>query len=231
MQSKQKKTLKMNELYWLFGNIFCAIGVALCTKSGFGLSMIAAPPFILNQYLVRFSSFFSQGACEYVFQAVLLLIMCVIIRKFNWKYIFSFATAFVFGNMVDAALWVLGGQAVYQSLTLRIIAFVVSETVISLSIACYFRTSLPLCVYELFVVAVADRFNTPTHKIKMIFDISMLLLSLGLSLILFKDFVGVGIGTVIVTVVNSHLIRLWGILLDKLFSKEPLFPKMINALN
>ncbi len=226
-----KKIMRMNEVYWLLGNILCAVGIALCTKSGLGLSMIAAPPFILNQYLVHFSPFFTQGACEYILQAFLLLVMCMLTGKFRFKYLLSFATAFIFGNMVDLSLWFCGGQAVYDSLVLRIIAFAVSEIIVSLAIACYFRTSLPLCVYELFVVAVADRFKRPSHRIKMIFDYFMLTLSIALTLLLFGGFVGIGVGTIILTLVNSHLIRLWGIVLDKLFGNEPRFPKLTKKLS
>lgn len=225
-----KKLKKTNEVFWLFGNIFCAFGIALCTKSGLGLSMIAAPPFILNQFLVQFSPFFSQGACEYIFQAFLLLIMCLIIKRFKWKYLLSFATAFIFGNMVDFALWVCGGQALYDTMLLRVIAFIVSELLISFAIACYFRTNLPLCVYELFVVAIADRFKVPSHKIKMIFDYSMLAISVLMTLCFFGKFVGVGIGTVILTLVNSHIIKLWGKLLDKITDSEPIFPKLVQLL-
>lgn len=225
-----KKIKRTNELFWLFGNIFCAFGIALCTKSGLGLSMIAAPPFILNQFLVRFSPFFTQGACEYILQAVLLILMCLITKRFRFKYLLSFATALVFGNMVDLALWVCGGQALYSSMLIRVIAFIVSELMIAFAIACYFRTSLPLCVYELFVVAVADRFSLPSHKIKMIFDYGMLAMSIILTLCFFGKFVGVGIGTIVLTLVNSHLIRLWGKFLDKFTESEPMFPKLVNLL-
>ena len=220
----------MNELYWLFGNILCAFSVALCTKADLGLSMIAAPPFIINQFLHRFSSFFTQGACEYLIQALILAVMCVITGRFRFKYLLSFATAFIFGNMVDGALWVLGGQSVFPTLTLRVIFFIVGSVITSLAIACYFRTDLPLCVYELFVVAVSDRFNKPTHKVKTFFDFSMLGLSLLLTLSLFGGLVGIGIGTVIVTLVNSQLIKLWGLLLDKLFDNQPFFPKFVKLL-
>ncbi len=226
-----KKINRMNEAYWLLGNILCAIGIALCTKSGLGLSMIAAPPFILNQFLVQFSPFFTQGACEYILQAFLLIIMCLLVGKFRFKYMLSFATAFIFGNMVDLSLMIFGGQAVYSSMAMRIVAFAVSEILVALAIACYFRTSLPLCVYELFVVAVAERFKKPSHKIKMIFDYSMLALSLALTLMLFRGFVGIGIGTIILTLINSHLIRLWGIVLDKFFGNEPRFPKLTEKLS
>ncbi len=225
-----KKLNRMNEACWLLGNVFCAIGIALCTKAGFGLSMIAAPPFILNQFLIRFSPFFTQGTCEYIFQALLLIIMCIIIRKFKWKYLLSFVTAFIFGNVVDLALWVFGGQALYDTMLMRIIAFVIGETLTAFAIACYFKTSLPLAVYELFVVAVAERFKIPNHKIKFIFDYAMLGVSLIMTLCFFKNFVGIGVGTIILTLVNSHIIRLWGRLLDKIFGTESFFPKLTNAL-
>lgn len=225
-----KKFCKMNEAYWLLGNVLCALGIALCTKANLGLSMIAAPPFILNQFLHRFSSFFTQGTCEYLLQAALLIIMCLITRRFRFKYLLSFATAFFFGNLVDVAFWVLGGQAVFNTMLLRVVFYIIGNAVTALAIACYFRTDLPLCVYELFVVAVAERFNKPTHKIKTIFDFSMLGLSVLLSLTLFRGFVGIGIGTVIITLVNSHLIKLWGILLDKFFDNQPLFPKFIKFI-
>ena len=226
-----KKISKMNESCWLLGNLLCALSIALCTKSGFGLSMIAAPPYIFNQFLVKTSPFFTQGACEYIFQAVLLIIMCLIIRRFNWKYLLSFASAFIFGNMVDFSLWIFGGQEVYESMVMRIIAFALSEVITALAIACYFRTSLPLCIYELFVKAVSERFSLSTDSVKMLFDIGMLLLSVAATLLLFGRFVGVGIGTVIITLVNAPLIKLWGKVLDKIFTYELRFPKFVKALN
>ncbi len=221
----------MNEACWLLGNLLCALSIALCTKSGFGLSMIAAPPYIFNQFFVKISPFFTQGACEYIFQAVLLIIMCLIIRRFNWKYLLSFGSAFIFGNMVDFSLWIFGGQEVYESMVMRIIAFALSEVITALAIACYFRTSLPLCIYELFVKAVSERFSLSTDRVKMLFDIGMLILSLAATLLLFGRFVGVGIGTVIITLVNAPLIRLWGKVLDKIFTYEPRFPNLVKALN
>ena len=218
----------MNELYWLFGNILCALGVALCTRAGLGMSMIAAPPYILSRFLSPFWPALTQGVCEYLLQAVLLVVMCLVVGRFRFKYLLSFATAFIFGNFVDAALFVVGGSATYTILWQRIIAFAVGEVITAFAIACYFRTNMPLCVYELIVVEIAERFNFPSHKVKRFYDIFMLALSLVLSLSIFKTLVGIGIGTVIITVVNSYLIKWAGILLDKLFDNQPLFPRFIK---
>jgi len=40
-----KKFEKSAELLWLFGIIFVALGVAICSKADLGVSMIAAPAF------------------------------------------------------------------------------------------------------------------------------------------------------------------------------------------
>ena len=43
-----KKISRMNEIAWVIGIAGCALGVCLCTKANFGLSMIAAPPYIFH---------------------------------------------------------------------------------------------------------------------------------------------------------------------------------------
>ena len=226
-----KKIGQMNELAWIFGNLLCALGVALSTKAGLGLSMIAAPPFIFNQYLIRFSAFFTQGTVEYIVQALLLIIMCLIIGKFKIKHLFSFLTAFIFGNMVDLMLFLLGGQAVYSTMTVRISMFVLSQVINAFAIAFYFRTDLPLCIYELFVKAVAERFNIPTDKMKFIYDASMLLLSLVSSFILFGRLVGIGVGTIVITAFNALAISTAGKLLDKIFTFEPRFEGFVKKIS
>ena len=51
---------KMNEAAWLLGIIFCALGVCLLTKAGFGLSMVSAAAYILHLKVVQFLPFFRK---------------------------------------------------------------------------------------------------------------------------------------------------------------------------
>ena len=220
----------MNEASWLLGNVLCALGVALCTKANFGLSMVAAPPYIFNQFFVKIFPWFTQGTAEYFFQALLLLVMCLLIRKFSFRYLFSFVTAVIFGKMIDAWLAIFGGQAAYEGIVPRIFAFAAGELITALAIAFFFRTDLPLNTYELFVVKVAEAFDLTTEKAKLIHDIALFTVSVLSTLLLFHGFVGVGIGTVVITLVNAWLIKMWGKLLDKLFDFKPLFPKLTHAL-
>ena len=103
-----KRTRKiggMNEAAWVVGIVVCALGVALCTKADFGLSMIAAPPFILHYALRGLFPWFTQGTAEYVWQGVLLLLMCAAVQRFRWRYLLSFGTAVIAGLAIDG--WLL----------------------------------------------------------------------------------------------------------------------------
>ena len=56
------------------------------------------------------------------------------------------------------------------------------------------------------------------------------LLSVVLALVLHGDLTGIGIGTIIITAVNAALIGLFGKLLDKYFTFEPRFPRLVRLL-
>ena len=65
---------------------------AFCSahSASFGLSMLSAPAYILHMKLHDIFSWYSHGTSEYIWQGMLLIIMCIIIRKFKMRYIFSF---------------------------------------------------------------------------------------------------------------------------------------------
>ena len=49
------KIKKSSELLWLFGIIFVALGVSICSKANLGVSMIAAPAFVVSEAILSFS--------------------------------------------------------------------------------------------------------------------------------------------------------------------------------
>lgn len=214
MKSKQMK----NILFWCLGIVLCTLGISLCTKGNLGLSMIAAPPYILHLWLRDSFSWFTQGTAEYVWQAVLLVITCLIIRRFRFRYLLSFVTALISGFVIDGWLSVLGGNGAYAGMPARIAAFAAGTIITAAAIAMFFRTTLPLQVYELVVTEIADRYHIDKDKVKQWNDVVMLVISLAFALILTGGFNGVGVGTIIITLVNATLIRLFGKLLDRIVS-------------
>ena len=225
---KIKKINKMNEAAWVIGIIVCALGVAMCTKANFGLSMIAAPPYIFHVWLRDAFPWFTQGTSEYVWQAVILIIMCVAIRGFKARYLLSFGTAMLSGFALDGWIWIFGGNGAYEELWLRIVMFVIGELVTTLAVAFIFRTTLPIQIYELAVCEIAAKFGLDKNKVKLVNDILMLVISAVLSFALTGGFGGFGIGTILITLVNAPLITFFGKILDKIFVFDSCFPKLVG---
>lgn len=213
--SKEKK---LNIVNWILGNLFCSLGVAFATKADYGLSMIAANPYILHVSLRDALPWFTQGTAEYFFEAAVLIILCIILKRFKLKYLLTFAEALFAGLLIDGWFLILGGNAPYAALPMKLLSFVLGLVLCALGVAFFFKTTLPLQVYETAVVEISDKFGFDRSKVKLAHDCIMLGLALILSLVLTGRLTGIGIGTVITTLLNSSVIKLWSKLLDKLES-------------
>lgn len=233
-----KKIEKSSELLWVLGVVFVALGVAICSKADLGVSMIAAPAFVIWERL----QLLSVGATEYLIQGLLLVILFVAVRRFNWRYFLAFVVAVIYGYTLDLFLWLLG-DVTFDGIFIRWIMLIVGDIVTALGVACFFRTYMPLQVYELFVAEIADRFRLDINKTKWAFDISLFVVSVLLAVLLFGDvltfdwssivsssFHSIGLGTLVTTVINSPIISLAGKMLDKIFEPSPLFPKLERLL-
>ena len=111
------------ELAYVFGIVFVAWGVVLMEKADFGVSMVVAPAYLLYRWLSPAWSFVTFGMAEYCLQAVLLLAMCLLLRRFRVSYLFSFVTAVVYGFVLDAFM-LLGAMLPAGSVWLRAIYYV-----------------------------------------------------------------------------------------------------------
>ena len=237
-----RKIKKTSELLWLMGIVLVALGVAICSKADLGVSMIAAPAFILSEKLLTVSSIFTVGVTEYLIQGVILLVLCIVIRRFDWRFLLTFTVAVIYGYTIDLFMLIFE-NVVFEEIWLRWVMLIVGDLIIGVGVACYFRTYMPLQVYELFVSEITKRFNFKINKTKRIFDYSLLVISITLSIVLFFDFLefdwsaigyrsfhSIGLGTVVTTALNAVLIMLGGKLLDRFFEPTPLLPKLYDLI-
>ena len=236
------KIKRANELMWLFGIIFVALGVAVCSKADLGVSMIAAPAFVLSEALVQLWSVLNVGVTEYIIQGVMLVILCVIVKGFNWRYLLAFAVAVVYGYTLNMFLWILK-DVQFETVAVRWVMLIVGDLITAFGVACFFRTYMPLQVYELFVAEIAEHFRFSISKTKLTFDMVLLGISLVLAFTLFGDvrsfdwstigytsFHSIGLGTLVTTAINSPLISLMGKLVDRFFEPTARFAKMEKVL-
>ena len=233
-----KKPQRWGELYWVFGMIFVALGVALCSKADLGVSMIAAPPFILQEAISPYWKGCTVGTMEYIFQGFLLLVLCAAVQRAKIKYLFSFAVAYLYGFVLDFWLFVLGREP-FDAVWMRWLFLIVGDCITALGVACFFRTYFPLQVYELFVAEVADRYRFPVTKTKLFYDLGSLAVSLILAFCINLDaaefdwskiyatsYHFIGAGTIVTALINAPIIGVFGKVLNKISGEEPLFPKV-----
>ncbi len=237
-----KKFERAGELLWLLGILFVALGVAICSEADLGVSMIAAPAFVISEAVAPLCPFFTVGVTEYLVQGALLLLLIVLVHRCNLRFFLTFAVAVIYGYTLNLFLFLLSFVSC-NTVALRWILLLTGDVCVAFGVACFFRTYLPLQVFELFVAEVSDRFRIPLHKMKSYFDMCLLALSLILAFTLFDDashfdwrtigyrsFHSIGAGTLVTTAINAPRIRLMGRLIDRLCSPAPRFLRLHAAL-
>lgn len=210
------------ETAYALGIVVLALGTAFMEKADFGMSMVVAPAYLIHLKASEFLPFFSFGMSEYVFQAVLLAVLSVVMGKFKKGYLLSFGTAVIYGVMLDLAM---GAVALlpFAGILWRSVCYVVGMLTCSVGVALLFFTYLPPEAYELFVKELSQKCNRSISKTKTIYDCCSCALGVVLSLCFFGEFVGVKLGTVVCAIVNGWLIGRISTFLENRFAFKDAF--------
>lgn len=223
-----KKIRISKELLYILALLLISFSVAMISTTGFGVSMIVAPAYLVSLKL----TWLTFGQAEYIVQGIWFIIFCLAMRKFKFQYFFAFATSLIYGLVLDTWRMLIphfnpditevGSLPMY----LRIIYLVLGMVLTSLAVAMFFKTYLYPQIYDFFVKFVSQRYNIQQSKFKIGYDMFSLLLSVILSLLFFHGFNGIGIGTLIMALCNGFIIGFFTKQLDKYFEFYSLFPKV-----
>jgi uncharacterized membrane protein YczE len=228
----KQKTGKIAEAAWVAAVIICGLGVCLSAKSGFGVSMVVAPAYVLYLKISQALPWFSFGMAEYCLQGLLMILLSIVLRRFKWKYPLAFGTAICYGFALDAWRAVFG-TAVYTEMYQRCLACAGGAVITAFAIALFLRTYLPQEGYELVVKEISEKFGFNMNRVKWIYDCTSLTVAIILMLLLFKgfSFEMIGAGTLIMTVINTPLIAMFGRLLDSKFEFTSAFESFHEKFN
>ena len=149
--------------------------------------------------------FFSFGIAEYILQALLLVLLSLVMGKAKKSYLLSFATAFLYGTILDGAI-ALVGLLPYSGIIWQIVFYIVGLITCAIGVAFLLRTYFPPEAYELIVKEFSQKFNMSIGKVKTIYDCCSCVLGIVLSLVFFRAFVGVKWGTIVCAIINGWLI-------------------------
>lgn len=231
--AKDMRKIRLHsEPVYLFAIIVMALAVALTAAADFGVSMIVAPAYLISLKVTGLTF----GQSEYIVQALLFAVFCILMKKLRLVYFISFGTTVLYGAVLD--LWRLLIPALNPGVTapgsmalwIRMVYFALGMVLTGFSVALCFRTYIYPQVYDFFVKGVSERYRLNIDRFKIIFDFSFLAAAVVMSFAFFGKFNGIGVGTVIMTCLNGPIIGLFGRIFDKRFELVPLFPKFEKLL-
>ncbi len=221
---KTKKVCS-SELAYVLGILFLALGTALMEKARFGVGMVVAPSYVLHLKISQTYPAYTFGTSGYVFQAFLLVLLAVILRRFKISSLFSFVTAVIFGFVLDFMILLLA-KLPSEGFAVRTVYYVSGILVCALGISFIFHTYITPEAYELFVKEVSEHFGKDINKVKIAYDICSCCLSVLLSFIFFGfgHFEGVNLGTLLCALVNGWLIGMFSAYLESRYEFRDALP-------
>ncbi len=193
----------------VFAVIINSFGVVLMLYSGSGISAISSVPYAFSEVLPMLT----LGTWTYIFQGLLVLSLMLLRRRFVPEYLFSFVVGFVFGELLDVhELWI---GILPDELLWRVLYFVVSYLLISFGIAVSNRCQLPIVPTDLFPRELSDITGAGYPKVKILFDVSCLVVTAVMTLVFLGHIDGLGIGTVVAALTMGKAAGLMGSRLDR----------------
>lgn len=220
-----KKRVFYAELAYLLGLALLAFGTALMERANFGMSMVVAPAYVLHLKISRTVPAYSFGMSEYVLQAVLLAVLCLVMGRFWKSYLFSFVTAVLYGLLLDGSI-ALAAPFPGGGLAWRGLYYVCGQLLCALGIALLLRTYIAPEVYELFVKELSIRHGWRIGRVKTVYDCCSCLVAVALSFAFFGfgHFEGVKLGTILCALINGPMIGAAIAGLDRVFDFRDALP-------
>ncbi len=223
----KKKVVVSSEIVYVIAVLMLSFAVAMLSAANLGLSMIVSPAYILSQKL----PVFSFGQCEYILQGIVFIVFCAAMKRIRLVYFFSFLTSLIYGGVLD--MWRAVIPAFNPQVTspgdfpfiVRGLFFLLGMLLTALAVALFFKTYLYPQVYDFFVKGISSRYHFDRTKCKRIMDACLLAIAVLMTLLFFGRFVGIGWGTLVMTVFNGILIGFFDRTLDRIFEFKPVFGK------
>lgn len=204
-----KKLILRGEAALILAIIVNSMGVLLMLQSGSGISAISSVPYAFSEVFPKLS----LGTWTYIFQGLLVITLMVMKKRFVPSYLFSFVAGFLFGELMDVhELWI---TKLPLSIPLRISYFVISYIILCFGIALSNRCKLPIIPTDLFPRDLSEIINKPYSRVKIIFDVTCLVVTACLTYFALGKILGLGIGTVVAAFTMGKGVAIAGKLIDK----------------
>jgi len=216
-----KQEMVKRYLLFVISLFFIGIGVAFTKYAELGVSPISSVANILSYKF----TFFSIGSWLIVTNCILIAGQILLLRRrYQPIQLLQIPLSFLFGYFTDFGMWCVSFLP-RDPYPVRLVLVVIGVIILAFGISLSVIADVILNAGEAFVKALADVLHKDFSGVKVYFDVSWVLLSVALSLILFDGaLVGTREGTVISAVCTGFVVKFWRkrlqTPLEKLLKKE-----------
>lgn len=207
-----KKELIKRYILLIVSLFFSALGVAVTKRGDLGVSPISS---VANVLSCRFPVL-SMGVWLIIWNCILIAGQVLILRKnFRLIQLMQIPVSILFGYFTDFGVWCASFIPV-NSYPMQLVMAFSGVVILGFGIALSVIANVVMNSGEAFVKAVADTVKENFGNIKIGFDISCVVLSVGLSLLFFEwKIIGTREGTVIAAVCTGIMVKLFAGFLKK----------------
>ena len=178
---------------YLIGLFIMTIGIAFSIKSNLGISPVSTIPYTMTVIWGV-----EIGLATIIFHCILVLIQFILLKdKFGWDNLAQVFVGIIFGYFTSFSVFLLSFIPESGNLTVSLMYMAISIVVIAFGIFLYLPPNLIPLAGEGAMQAVSIVFNKPFPKVKVGFDVSMVIISAVTCMILIHSLGSVGLGTVI----------------------------------
>ena len=218
-----KKQIFKRYIFFILGLFVMAFGVALSAKAELGTAPVSSLPYVLSLRLP-----ITMGTLSFILNMVFILIQISLLRrKFKPVQLLQILLALSFGFFIDASLFIISGLQM-PSYIIQLVFVLLSVIVIAFGISMLVAANVLLMCGESLVLAVSQISHKEFGKLKVYFDVAMVIVSIVFSFCLFGSLQGIREGTIISAVLVGVFVRLFNKMLNPLkiqFSHVELSPK------
>ena len=210
-EEEDSRHIFRGELALVIAVMINSLAVILMLYSGSGISAISSVPYAFEKVF----PVITLGTWTYIFQALLILSLMILRKKFVPAYLCSFLVGFAFSELLYVnEAWI---NILPKTIPLRVLYFVISYLLICIGIALSNRCGLPIIPTDLFPRELSEIIKVKYSKIKVSFDVICLMITACMTGLILGHINGLGIGTVMAAFTMGKVIGLIGDEMDKHF--------------
>ena len=190
-------------LWFVLGVLVNSFGVALITQAALGTSPISSIPYVLS---LRFP--ITLGEFTFILNLVYILGQIVLLRRaFQPIQLLQIAVNVIFSAFIDVSMNLLSWLQP-DHIVVKLIALILGCAILGVGISIEVAPDVLVVPGEGIVRAMTQVSGKRFGSVKVVFDVTLVAIALGLSFLFFHGINGLGLGTVVSALIVGRFVNL-----------------------